>query len=326
MNKNLFISIFSLHLVCISFSLSSDELRIGLGSCIHQDEPQPIWNSIKKDNLDGFIFLGDNVYGDSPSLKLNKMARAYIKQKDNFPNWLMEKEILAIWDDHDYGKNDGGSEYKLKKEAQQLFLKFWNIPPDDIRHSREGIYFDTIKEVGNLKIHFIGLDTRYFRSELKVSKSIYKDNTDKNATVLGKSQWEWLINVLKKDSDLVVMLTSIQLLATEHRFEKWSNFSLERKKLIDLIESLNKQVMVISGDRHRGGIYKYNNIYELTSSSMNRPVKGFETDNLLIGKTHYEENYGIISINTETSIVKLDLKNKKGLVLESVAIPLLSIQ
>ena len=326
MNKNLFISIFSLHLVCISFSLSSDELRIGLGSCIHQDEPQPIWNSIKKDNLDGFIFLGDNVYGDSPSLKLNKMARAYTKQKDNFPNWLMEKEILAIWDDHDYGKNDGGSEYKLKKEAQQLFLKFWNIPPDDIRHSREGIYFDTIKEAGNLKIHFIGLDTRYFRSELKVSKSIYKDNTDKNATVLGKSQWEWLINVLKKDSDLVVMLTSIQLLATEHRFEKWSNFSLERKKLIDLIESLNKQVMVISGDRHRGGIYKYNNIYELTSSSMNRPVKGFETDNLLIGETHYEENYGIISINTETSIVKLDLKNKKGLILESVTIPLLSIQ
>ena len=104
------------------------------------------------------------------------------------------------------------------------------------------------------------------------------------------------------------------------------NFSLERKKLIDLIESLNKQVMVISGDRHRGGIYKYNNIYELTSSSMNRPVKGFETDNLLIGETHYEENYGIISINTETSIVKLDLKNKKGLILESVAIPLLSIQ
>ena len=326
MNKNLFISIFSLHLVCISFSLSSDELRIGLGSCIHQDEPQPIWNSIKKDNLDGFIFLGDNVYGDSPSLKLNKMARAYIKQKDNFPNWLMEKEILAIWDDHDYGKNDGGSEYKLKKEAQQLFLKFWNIPPDDIRHSREGIYFDTIKEVGNLKIHFIGLDTRYFRSELKVSKSIYKDNTDKNATVLGKSQWEWLTNVLEKDSDLVVMLTSIQLLATEHRFEKWSNFSLERKKLIDLIESLSKQVMVISGDRHRGGIYKYNNIYELTSSSMNRPVKGFETDNLLIGKTHYEENYGIITINTETSIIKLDLKDKKGLMLESVTIPLLSKQ
>ena len=326
MKKNLIISIFSLLLLAESSVIFSDELRFGLGSCIHQDEPQPIWRAVKKDNLDGFIFLGDNVYGDSPSLKLNKMARAYNKQKNNFPAWLMEKDILAIWDDHDYGKNDGGSEYNLKKEAQELFLEFWDIPADDIRQSREGIYFDVIKNLDDMKIHIIGLDTRYFRSELKGSKSSYKDNTDNDATVLGKSQWKWLTSSLKKDSDLVILLTSIQLLATEHRFEKWSNFSLERKRLIDLIESSNKQVVVISGDRHRGGIYQYNNIYEITSSSMNKPVKGAETDALLIGKTHYEENYGIISINTESSQIKLDLKDKKGSMLESVAIPFLGMQ
>jgi len=326
MKKNLIISIFSLLLLAESSVIFSDELRFGLGSCIHQDEPQPIWRAVKKDNLDGFIFLGDNVYGDSPSLKLNKMARAYNKQKNNFPAWLMEKDILAIWDDHDYGKNDGGSEYKLKKEAQELFLEFWDIPENDIRQSREGIYFDVIKNLDDMKIHIIGLDTRYFRSELKGSKSSYKDNTDNDATVLGKSQWKWLTSSLKKDSDLVILLTSIQLLATEHRFEKWSNFSLERKRLIDLIESSNKQVVVISGDRHRGGIYQYNNIYEITSSSMNKPVKGAETDALLIGKTHYEENYGIISINTESSQIKLDLKDKKGSMLESVAIPFLAMQ
>lgn len=326
MKKNLIISIFSLLLLAESSVIFSDELRFGLGSCIHQDEPQPIWRAVKKDNLDGFIFLGDNVYGDSPSLKLNKMARAYNKQKNNFPAWLMEKDILAIWDDHDYGKNDGGSEYKLKKEAQELFLEFWDIPENDIRQSREGIYFDVIKNLDDMKIHIIGLDTRYFRSELKGSKSSYKDNTDNDATVLGKSQWKWLTSSLKKDSDLVILLTSIQLLATEHRFEKWSNFSLERKRLIDLIESSSKQVVVISGDRHRGGIYQYNNIYEITSSSMNKPVKGAETDALLIGKTHYEENYGIISINTESSQIKLDLKDKKGSMLESVAIPFLAMQ
>jgi alkaline phosphatase D len=326
MKKNLIISIFSLLLLAESSVIFSDELRFGLGSCIHQDEPQPIWRAVKKDNLDGFIFLGDNVYGDSPSLKLNKMARAYKKQKNNFPAWLMEKDILAIWDDHDYGKNDGGSEYNLKKEAQELFLEFWDIPANDIRQSREGIYFDVIKNLDDMKIHIIGLDTRYFRSELKGSKSSYKDNTDNDATVLGKSQWKWLTSSLKKDSDLVILLTSIQLLATEHRFEKWSNFSLERKRLIDLIESSNKQVVVISGDRHRGGIYQYNNIYEITSSSMNKPVKGAETDALLIGKTHYEENYGIISINTDSSQIQLDLKDKKGSMLESVAIPFLGIQ
>ena len=321
MKKNLFISAFFLLLLTESSSVFSDELRFGLGSCIHQDEPQPIWSSVKKDNLDGFIFLGDNVYGDSASLKLNKMARAYTKQKENFPTWLMEKDILAIWDDHDYGKNDGGGEYKLKEEAQKLFLEFWDIPLDDIRRSREGIYFDVMKELEDMKVHIIGLDTRYFRSELKGLKSNYIDNIDEDASVLGQAQWKWLADSLKKDSDLVVLLTSIQLLATEHRFEKWSNFSLERQRFIDLIESSGKQVVVISGDRHRGGIYQYNDIYELTASSMNRPVKGIETDALLIGETHYEENYGIISINTETSQIQLDLKDKNGGILESVSIP-----
>ena len=306
--------------------VSAEELTFALGSCLHQDEPQPIWNAIQEEKLDGFIFLGDNVYGDSPSYKLEKMARSYDRQKDNFPNWLNEIEILKIWDDHDYGKNDGGSEYQLKEKAQDLFLEFWNIPANDIRHSRDGIYFDLFKKFDDLNIHIIGLDTRYFRSELKTEliglKKHYKENISKDATVLGQAQWEWLEDLFQQDADLVILLTSIQLLATEHRFEKWSNFPLERNKLLNMIQSSGKQVVVISGDRHRGGIYKFENLYELTASSMNKPVKGYETDSLLIGKTHPQENYGIISVNSKTAEITLKLKDKKGVLLESASIPL----
>ena len=306
--------------------VSGEELTFALGSCLHQDEPQPIWNAIQEENLDGFIFLGDNVYGDSPSYKLEKMARSYNKQKSNFPSWLNEIEILKIWDDHDYGKNDGGSEYQLREEAQDLFLEFWNIPANDIRHSRDGIYFDLFKKFDDLNIHIIGLDTRYFRSELKTEliglKKHYKENISKDATVLGQAQWKWLEDLFQQDADLVILLTSIQLLATEHRFEKWSNFPLERNKLLNMIQSSGKQVVVISGDRHRGGIYKFENLYELTASSMNKPVKGYETDSLLIGKTYPQENYGIISVNSKTAEITLKLKDKKGVLLESASIPL----
>ena len=306
--------------------VSGEELTFALGSCLHQDEPQPIWNAIQEENLDGFIFLGDNVYGDSPSYKLEKMARSYNKQKNNFPSWLNEIEILKIWDDHDYGKNDGGSEYQLREEAQDLFLEFWNIPANDIRHSRDGIYFDLFKKFDDLNIHIIGLDTRYFRSELKTEliglKKHYKENISKDATVLGQAQWKWLEDLFQQDADLVILLTSIQLLATEHRFEKWSNFPLERNKLLNMIQSSGKQVVVISGDRHRGGIYKFENLYELTASSMNKPVKGYETDSLLIGKTYPQENYGIISVNSKTAEITLKLKDKKGVLLESASIPL----
>ena len=326
MKKNLYIIILSVFLTIKVMDVSGEELTFALGSCLHQDEPQPIWNAIQEENLDGFIFLGDNVYGDSPSYKLEKMARSYNKQKNNFPSWLNEIEILKIWDDHDYGKNDGGSEYQLKEEAQDLFLEFWNIPANDIRHSRDGIYFDLFKKFDDLNIHIIGLDTRYFRSELKTEliglKKHYKENISKDATVLGQAQWEWLEDLFQQDADLVILLTSIQLLATEHRFEKWSNFPLERNKLLNMIQSSGKQVVVISGDRHRGGIYKFENLYELTASSMNKPVKGYETDSLLIGKTHPQENYGIISVNSKTAEITLKLKDKKGVLLESASIPL----
>ena len=51
--------------------------KYGLGSCLDQRFAQDIWPSIKNENIDGFIFLGDNVYGDIPSGKLSKMKKAY---------------------------------------------------------------------------------------------------------------------------------------------------------------------------------------------------------------------------------------------------------
>ena len=92
--------------VFFSNFLISDEIKIGIGSCLDQDFPQPIWQPIEEENLDYFIFLGDNVYGDSIFENLYKMKRAYSKQEKLLPDFLDQTDIFAIWDDHDYGKND----------------------------------------------------------------------------------------------------------------------------------------------------------------------------------------------------------------------------
>ena len=34
----------------------------------------------------------------------------------------------------------------------------------------------------------------------------------------------WLENILKKESDLIIIVSSIQVLPTNHVFEKWHNF------------------------------------------------------------------------------------------------------
>ena len=81
----------------------SGELLIGFGSCLHQDLPQPIWKEIKAQHPKVFIMLGDNVYGDTYG-NIHSLEMAYHKQAWAFEKAGLDFPVLAIWDDHDYGK------------------------------------------------------------------------------------------------------------------------------------------------------------------------------------------------------------------------------
>ena len=323
MSKSLSLLVISL----IFFASNSYAYKYGLGSCLDQDLEQPIWSAIEKKNIDGFIFLGDNVYGDQRSGELGKLKKAYKKQKKKLPSWLgKEKKVIAIWDDHDYGKNDGGGEYKNKKEAQELFLDFWEIPSNDLRRAREGIYFEELQIIEGMNVQIIGLDTRYFRSELMGKKNVYLPNNDPSASILGPQQWEWFNRILEKsEADIVIILSSIQILATNHPYEKWGNFPFDRQKLLQKIEKLseNKTIIAISGDRHRAGIYQEGNFTELTASALNKgsSIK-IETDPLLLGRTYPEINFGILDIEPSKGKITLSINNKNGDELESKIINL----
>ena len=302
---------FFLLLISSSNFIYAESIKIGLGSCLDQDYPQPIWQSIKKEDLNYFIFLGDNVYGDTRFGSLRKMKSAYDKQKKVLPDFLNDISIFSIWDDHDFGINDGGADYRFKRQAQELYLDFWDITKDDDRSNREGIYFSKNEIFFNKKFKFIFLDTRFFRSKLKGKKSNYIENIEPDATILGNAQWTWLENELKSDFDFLFIFSSIQIIAKDHRFEKWSNFPIERAKLFELLEKFNDKTILFSGDRHRAGIYRKNGIIEVTSSSMNKPGSSFsETDSYLIGKTYPQENYGVLEILENTIHIKI--KDIKG--------------
>lgn len=305
--------------VFFSNFLISDEIKIGIGSCLDQDFPQPIWQPIEEENLDYFIFLGDNVYGDSIFENLYKMKRAYSKQEKLLPDFLDQTDIFAIWDDHDYGKNDGGSDYKYKKLAENLFLDFWNVPINDVRRSREGIYFSENKVFFNKKYKLIFLDTRYFRSQLKGKKGSYQKNNDESSTILGKEQWTWLEKELNSNFDYLFIFSSIQIIPEDHGFEKWSNFPNDRTKLLKILEKYKDRTILFSGDRHRSGIYKRNGIIEITSSSMNKPGSSFfETDKYLIGETYPQENYSVLKILNDD--INIDIKDKHGEILNSISL------
>ena len=295
--------------------------KLGIGSCVDQDYPTPAWASLEKESINSFFFLGDNIYGDVPSGRLDNIILSYEKLNDQMPSWLKNTEKLVIWDDHDYGLNDAGANYIYKAESQQIYNDAWNIDQNDPRRSREGIYFSELKDIAGKKILIVGLDTRYFRSNLIKIGNSYKPHKNSNTTILGRIQWQWLEKELSREHDILILASSIQVLATEHRFEKWSNIPHERDKLLALLNKLSSKVLIISGDRHRSGFYKLDNIYEFTSSSLNKGIfPSYESDSLLLGKTYTQNNYGIVQFHKNS--LKLFIKDENMNILESLEIPL----
>ena len=311
-----------------------NQIKIGFGSCLNQNKPMPIFDSIKNEKIDLFLMIGDNVYGDSKKEDLEELKLAYKIQKKNFQMMDLEFPFEAIWDDHDYGLNDAGIEYPFKQKSKELFLNFWDIPSDDVRRFREGLYFDLIYEINNKTLQILFLDTRTFRDNLKPSDNVgeqgkerYIPNTDSSLTILGINQWSWIKKKLDYKVDFRVIVSSIQVLPLGHGWESWNNFPHERNKLIKMIDETNlNQTLVISGDRHRAGIYKIETssgkiIFEVTSSSLNASFPNKEEYGpLRIGNTFIEENYGVIIVDSENNNIFVNIKDINGKIVRNLSV------
>ena len=320
-----------LFLVSINTYSNQEILTLGFGSCLHQDRSMAILKTIEKKELDLFMFIGDNVYGDQEDGELDKLIRTYKQQFNNLENFLQNVSTEFIWDDHDFGLNDGGSNYRYKDIAKSLFLETWQIPANDPRRLRDGLYFDKKINKNGLKIHLIFLDNRSFKSEWKLTddfnkkgKERYIEDFNPEKTLLGKNQWKWLKDKLIVESDIKIIISSLQILSLGHGWESWDKFPLEREKFLKLIDESNiSNLFILSGDRHRGGFYQFktvgnNNIYEFTSSSLNLPIP-FNTEEkgpLRIGSTYRKANFGVLRLYEDQ--VVMELTSDRGKVVNSL--------
>ena len=310
---------------------TNSSLKIGFASCLNQEKKMPIFNRIKTEGFDLFLMMGDNVYGNSKSENLKELRLAYDKQRQNFDKLDFDFPIEAIWDDNDYGLGDGGKEYYLKEKSKQLFLNFWDIPSKDPRRQRNGLYHEVIQNYNGKSIQILFLDTRTFRDKLKptdnkgaVGKERYIPSPDTTLTMLGKEQWQWLAQKISKPANYRFMVSSIQFIAVGHGWECWNNLPYERQRLIDLIDRSDlEHTVMLSGDRHRGGLYQLKTksnkiISEMTSSSLNVPYSSPEEPGpLRIGSTYSKENYGVIQFFESQDSISVMLKNINGEIVNS---------
>ena len=98
-----------------AFAQETPLTRIAFGSCAEQNSPQAIWDAVLNSNPDVFVFLGDNVYGDTEDPVVLRGAYEMLGANEGYQQLLKQAEVIATWDDHDYGENDAGREYPIKE-------------------------------------------------------------------------------------------------------------------------------------------------------------------------------------------------------------------
>jgi alkaline phosphatase D len=278
--------LFTILLLFSTSGIFSQDLKIAFGSCGHQNKPLSILENVAELKPDYFVFLGDNIYGDTRDINVLKQKYEQLYQNPSYQKLKSTTKILATWDDHDYGEDDAGKYFPMKNDSKQVFLEFFEEPKNSNRYQHEGIYTSYMFRKKCKRIQLILLDTRTFRSNItRYQKGTNKDsifdydllyvpNENIDSTILGKEQWNWLEKQLLIKADVRIIASSTQFGISYNGYEAWANFPKEREKMFDLLKKTNANgVFFISGDVHYAELSKLENpgrypIYDLTASGL----------------------------------------------------------
>ena len=304
------------------------------GSCAYFNEPiydrpgrpyggdSSIFETMAQTPANFHVWLGDNWYAREVDYYtqwgLNYRA-SHDRSFQVLQKFMAAMPQYAIWDDHDYGPNDAGKSYILKKESRKIFMDYWCNP--SYGEEDKGIY----TKITYSDVDIFLTDDRYFRSEDDMPDSL-NGRPNPGKTYFGAMQMEWLKNaLLYSDATFKIIATGGQILNPYSEWECMRHYSAE---YIDLMNFLSTQkiqgVIFLTGDRHHSEIIKQERtgsypLYDITVSPYTSgvgKVRGAELNNAarIAGTLVEEQNFAKISISGKRNdrVLKVEFIGTRG--------------
>lgn len=157
--------------------------------------------------------------------------------------------LFYVWDDHDYGMNDGDYTFAGKADAIKAYREYFPTPelPNPAAGIWQGFSFG--------QVDVFMLDVRSNRDP-----NGDEDNSDKsmlNGENIANDQKSWLLNGLLNSTATWKVITSGVTFNPETKpSDAWGGFKTEWQEIVSFIEDNNiKNVVVFSGDLHSGGAF-----------------------------------------------------------------------
>lgn len=223
-----------------------------LGSCAYVNETEfdvpgkPyggeyfIYNSILSKKPDFMLWLGDNIYlRETDWDSRTGFFHRYKHQRGiaELAPLFASVHHYAIWDDHDFGPNDGDASFWMKDTAEEMFKLHWG----NLQYAKEGIYGS-----------FTWGDSQFFLLDDRTFRTANNNKAVGPRQILGEKQFQWLVNSLAfSKATFKFVAIGGQFLNPNAVFENYATYPEERNKILSAIRDLKiKNLFFLTGDRH----------------------------------------------------------------------------
>ncbi|HYX32358.1 MAG TPA: alkaline phosphatase D family protein [Oligoflexus sp.] len=279
--------------------LSEEPLRrIAFGSCNDQTKNQSHWSWIARENPQLWIWLGDNIYADRATLDQRRDRYQSLKNNPDYKKFIDQVPVIGTWDDHDYYNENADGSYADKDGSKELMLEFMDTAWDHPVWARPGVFQSYGFGPVGQRTQIILLDLRYFQDRNKNQKSL-----------LGELQWQFLEDEIRSSTaDLILIGSSLNVCSPVvfASLEGWQAFPAEKQRLYNLLASIDKPCVLMSGDRHMGELYRIilpngKPVYEVMASGLTHAIgiklPSKERQGEPVGRKHF----GLINIDWTSS-------------------------
>jgi len=221
--------------------------RIAFGSCADIDASTArVWRRVALESPDALVLIGDTPYIDTTELVTQRRRHRMFAGVDSFERLTAGVPLFAVWDDHDFGRNDTDGRLPQREQSRRAFLEYRPLASAGV--GDQGLFHSF--RSGPMEV-FV-LDTRWFAR----TEPAQGDAT--RPSLLGAAQWKWLEDGLRASTAPFKVVASSMVWNNRVRALKsdcWGAYPHEFERFQDIVRATGATgVVLVSGDVHRSRV------------------------------------------------------------------------
>ncbi len=297
------------------------DFSIIFGSCQRSgNDKDALYTNMGNSGALAFLQIGDFGYASnlSNSTSVTTQRNSYKERysASNFFSGLLKKiPFFHVWDDNDYGENDGDRETAGKTNSLQVFKEYFPTP--DLVDGSNGIWHSF--KIGNAE--FFMLDLRYQRDP----------NGTTDGTMLGNSigsgnQRDWFLNAVNNSTaKWQFVISSVVINGTSSSTnDMWSDFDPNHTERDYVVSNLQRENLIfLTGDRHGAGLDDgtNSNFVEFSNGLLAPANKSAPNGSWSEGTYSGDNAYGKVNVSGSNNDVVLTLYNSNNSNIMNLTVP-----